>query len=158
MLHRFLTIVACCTALSLGWMGAAIAIPPTPIEPPISEGPVQPPPTPIPAPAASMPVTLQLTKFICHNADEDSFFSNGDEPYLFVAAIYADGTTIQLGNLANATVRIQSPSKTHDNLGHNGVHAGNSFAIPSSTGHFSRSILPIGGLPESIGKSKSMVS
>ena len=28
------------------------------------------------------------------NADEDSFFRNGDEPYLYVVAVFADGTTI----------------------------------------------------------------
>ncbi|MGB8702852.1 MAG: hypothetical protein WCD18_25835 [Thermosynechococcaceae cyanobacterium] len=158
MLSRSLMIAACSAAMSLGLISAAMAIPATPIlevpEPTIPPPPPPPPPPPIPG---SMPVTLQLTKFICHNADEDSWYSNGDEPYLFVAAVYADGNTIQIGNLSNATVRVQSPLKTHGNLGRSGVDAGDSFTIPTATGRFSRSILPIGGLPTSQGKAFSMV-
>ncbi|WP_421659343.1 hypothetical protein [Leptothermofonsia sp. ETS-13] len=114
-------------------------------------------PTPQPPVPGTLPVTIHLSNFTCHNADEDNFYSNGDEPYLFVAAIYADGTTIQLANLANAKVRIKSPSKTHGNLGRTRVKARNSFAIPAATGLFSTSILPIAGLPDNLGKEKSTV-
>ncbi|MBW4554418.1 MAG: hypothetical protein KME59_00475 [Trichormus sp. ATA11-4-KO1] len=111
-----------------------------------------------PPEADSMPVTIELTEFICINADEDSFYSNGDEPYLFVAAIYADGTTIDLRKFSDATVRIQSPSKTHGNLRRKGVKAGHRFPIPSSTGRFTNSILPIAGkLPGNLAKEKSIV-
>jgi hypothetical protein len=104
-----------------------------------------------------LPVTLELSDFTCQNADEDSWYSNGDEPYLFVAAIYADGTTIQLQNLANSTVRIQSPSQTHDNLGRSKVKGNTHFRIPAATGRFSNSILPIEGLPGELGIQKSLV-
>lgn len=155
---RLRSLAACALTLGLGFVSPSVAIPQDGREPiPERPGIPQPPRPPQPVPAGSLPVTLQLNQFICHNADEDSFYSNGDEPYLFVAAIYADGTTIQLSNLANARVRIQSPSKTHGNLGRKNVKAGNRFAIPPSTGRFSTNILPIGGLPENIAKEKSMV-
>jgi hypothetical protein len=98
----------------------------------------------------SMPVSLELSRFICHNADEDSFYSNGDEPYLFVAALYADGTTIRVADISGATVRLQSPSRTHGNLGRTGVDGGDSFAVPPGTGRFLTTIRPIdtGGLAD----------
>ncbi|MGB3756275.1 MAG: hypothetical protein WBA07_07865 [Rivularia sp. (in: cyanobacteria)] len=122
-------------------------------DPPIPS-PLPKPPVPVPG---SLHVTIQLTNFTCHDADEERFYSNGDEPYLFVAAIYADGTTIKISDLGNAKVRIKSPTKTHGNLGRKGVDDGDSFSIPTSIGRFQTNILPIDGLPQSIGKEKSLV-
>lgn len=102
---------------------------------------------------AEMPVTLQLKRFTCHNADEDSWYSDGDEPYLYVLAIFADGTTVDATRLASATVRIYSPTKTHGNLGHKNVDAGESFPIPDLTGLFETNMRPVPGLPLSLGKS-----
>ena len=121
--------------------------------PPIPS-PLPKPPVPVPG---SLPVTIQLTNFTCHDADEERFYSNGDEPYLFVAAIYADGTTIKISDIGNAKVRIKSPTKTHGNLGRKGVDDGDSFSIPTSIGRFKTNILPIDGLPGNIGKEKSLV-
>jgi hypothetical protein len=107
--------------------------------------------------AQPMPISLQLTQFTCHNADEDSWYSNGDEPYLFVAAIYVDGTTIKLSELSTAKARIKSPTATHGNLGKDHVKGGQTFGVPQATGQFSSSILPIDGLPEALGKEKSLI-
>jgi len=159
MFARSFMLALCATGLTLGAIGPTIALPREGREPPVPENP-RPPQTPTPqppAPVGTMPILIRLNTFSCQNADEDSFYSNGDEPYLFVAAIYADGTTIQLANLATAQVRIQSPSKTHGNLGRARVKAGDTFAVPTSTGEFRTSILPIGGLPDSLAKQKSMV-
>lgn len=161
MMTRLIALAACSATLMFGVIPSTIALPldgrdipdrPIPLPTPRPPRPPQPPQS-----SNALPLSLELTQFKCQNADEDSFYSNGDEPYLFVAAIYADGTTIRLSNLANATVRIQSPSKTHGNLGRDGVDGGDSFGIPSTVGRFSSSILPIGDLPEGLGKEKSTV-
>jgi hypothetical protein len=93
----------------------------------------------------SLPVTVRLSQFRIANPDEDGVFSDGDEPYLFVAAIFADGTTIDVSNLRAATVRIQSPAKTHGNLGLSGVGKG-TYAIPSAIGTFKTTLKPLSGL------------
>jgi len=92
-----------------------------------------------------LPIVLQLKTFECPNADEDSFASDGDEPYLFVVAIFADGTTIDPLNFASSSARLQSPTKTHGNLNLDGVDSGpGAYSIPSATGKFETTILPTG--------------
>ncbi len=85
-------------------------------------------------------IDLETLKIEGEGSDED--------PYLFVVAVWADGTTVvpefEAGNLVfpTATVRIDSPSKTHENIP--GGDAGDTIPIPRSTGHFERTIHPIG--------------
>lgn len=78
--------------------------------------------------------------------------TGGDEdPYLFVVAFFADGTTIvPKVNLAKqhiefptSSVRIQAAQKTHENVPVD-VDPGANLAIPSATGHFETTIEPIG--------------
>jgi len=77
----------------------------------------------------------------------------GDEdPFFFIAVVYADGTTIipyydwitrdSLYFSPKATMRIDSPSKTHGNVPCGAM--GESLSIPASTGHFEKIIKPIG--------------
>ena len=79
--------------------------------------------------------------------------TGGDEdPYLLIAVIYADGTTIvpffdwttrnAIYFSPRPTVRIDSPTKTHENVP--GGDPGDKLTIPASTGHFEKVIKPIG--------------
>ena len=78
--------------------------------------------------------------------------TGGDEdPYLLVVAFFADGTTIvpkinlakQRIEFPTSSVRIQSPTKTHENVPVD-VDPGDELKIPASTGHFEATIRPIG--------------
>lgn len=92
-----------------------------------------------------LPIVIDLDIFRCLEAQEDSVASDGDEPYLFVVAIFADGTTIDPFNFPNSSVRLKSPLKTHGNLNIDGVDTGyGNYPIPNGTGHFETTILPIG--------------
>ena len=92
-----------------------------------------------------MPISIDLRTLKIRGTGGD------EDPYLLVTVIYADGTTIvpelDLAALKirfpDATVRIDSPSKTHENVPVD-VDPGDDLAIPAATGHFERSIRPIG--------------
>ena len=92
----------------------------------------------------SMTVRIDLKELRIGNDNEGA-----DEPYLFVAVVYVDGTTIDPFHMDTSTVRIDSPTKTHGNI-HDEDASGedleeNSIAlIPAPTGHFERTITPIG--------------
>ena len=91
----------------------------------------------------SMVVQLDLNELYIGNDNESE-----DEPYLLVAVVYLDGTTIDPFDMENSTVRIDSAKKTHGNVSSEdasgeGLEEG-STAIPSATGHFERTITPIG--------------
>lgn len=90
-----------------------------------------------------LPFTVALNRFYCYNADEDSWYSNGDEPYLFVFVIVIDGYGIQLQDLDHASVRIYSAPRTHGNLNKTHVEAGQNFAIPADTGQFQFYVKPV---------------
>jgi len=89
-------------------------------------------------------IDLESLKILGKGGDED--------PYLFIAVVYADGTTIvpffdwttrdAVYFSPSPSVRINSPTKTHENVpsGDMGVN----LAIPVSTGHFETWIEPIG--------------
>lgn len=88
-------------------------------------------------------IDLQTLKIRGTGGDED--------PYLFVVAFFADGTTIvpQL-NLARqrvefptSSVRLQAAAKTHENVPVD-VDPGANLTIPNSTGRFRTTIRPIG--------------
>jgi hypothetical protein len=92
----------------------------------------------------TLPVELNLTELYVGNDNEGA-----DEPYLFIAVLYVDGTTINPLSLSTSTVRISSPTKTHGNVPDetkNGddLDQGRTAIIPSSTGRFSATIAPIG--------------
>ena len=94
--------------------------------------------------AASMPIGLRL----------QSLWSDGDtdiEPYLLVAVVYTDGTTIvpevSGGRIrfTDSRVRLAGASGTHGNvLGGDAMDAGDTVPIPASTGIFDTTIRPIG--------------
>jgi len=88
-------------------------------------------------------IDLQTLKIRGTGGDED--------PYLFVVAFFADGTTIvpvvnaakQRIEFPTSSVRIQAAKKTHENVPVD-VDPGANLAIPSATGHFETTIEPIG--------------
>lgn len=81
-----------------------------------------------------------------------------EEPFLLIAVVYADGTTIvpfldwttidpitklpQEIHFPSSEVRIDSPTKTHENVP--GGDPGDKLLIPAATGHFEKVIKPIG--------------
>jgi len=99
-----------------------------------------------------MPIILHLDEFTVNKTNEGQ---GDDDPYLFVVAIYADGTTVKPLDLANSTVRLDSPTKTHNNLLMDAYDdepkTGKSYNIPLEIGHFETGILPLSGLPPSLG-------
>lgn len=107
-----------------------------------------------------MPIEINLTSFTVHKTNEGE---GDDDPYLFIVAIYADGTTIRVTDLSHASVRIDSPSKTHNNLGMDAYSdepkSGKTYSIPFALGHFSKGILPLsGGLPLNQARTLATVS
>jgi hypothetical protein len=107
--------------------------------------------------APSLPVTVKASQFRILNADEDDLWSNGDEPYLFIAAVFADGSTISAQTLSSSSVRIKSPGKTHGNLG-TGHKGTGTYSVPAATGSFSASIRPIAGVGTEMGKKLATVA
>jgi hypothetical protein len=89
-------------------------------------------------------ISLDTLKINGEGGDED--------PYLFVVAIFADGTTVipeldfstQTIRFTNSSVRLLSPTKTHENVAGANVDVGVSFDIPAATGKFQTTIRPIG--------------
>jgi hypothetical protein len=109
--------------------------------------------------APPMAIEINLTSFTVHKTNEGE---GDDDPYLFVAAFYADGTTVNAADLAHATVRLDSPSKTHNNLGMDAYSdepkSGKSYSVPIPIGHFEKVIQPIaGGLPLQMARDNSTV-
>jgi hypothetical protein len=110
-------------------------------------------------PCGPMAIEIGLGSFTVHKTNEGE---GDDDPYLFVVAFYADGTTVNAADLAHATVRLDSPSKIHNNLGmdaySNEPKSGKSYSIPFPIGHFEKVILPIAGkIPEQIAVDNSTV-
>lgn len=111
-----------------------------------------------------LPVTVSLDRFTCHNADEDSWYSDGDEPYLFVFVIVLDGYGIPFTStsleqarqqLGQARVRVFSAPRTHGNLNRTRVTAGQNFPIPSDTGRFDFWLKPVQPLPNILSLSQA---
>lgn len=102
-----------------------------------------------------IPVKVQLGNFNAVRAQEQG--GNGDEPWLMVFPIFADGTTIDVNNPNAATVRVFSATRAHRNLNRVNVYNGAQFAVPADTGTFSTTMKPWRGLPTSLGKKASMV-
>jgi hypothetical protein len=110
-------------------------------------------------PCGPMAIEISLDSFTVHKTNEGE---GDDDPYLFVVAFYADGTTVNAADLAHATVRLDSPSKTHNNLGMDAYSdepkSGKSYSIPFSIAHFEKTILPIAGkIPPKIAEENSTV-
>lgn len=92
-----------------------------------------------------LPVDVRLEKLHVGRANEKS----GDEPYLFAAVIWVDGTQVNVFNLASGEVRLDHPNKAHGNLPSKGVNQaeirdGTTVSIPTSTGHYARTMQPLG--------------
>lgn len=107
-----------------------------------------------------MPIEIDLQSFTVNITNEGS---GNDDPYLFVVAIYADGTTVKPLNLAGSSVRLDSPGKTHNNLGMDAFSedpkTGKAYNIPASIGHFEKGILPLsGGLSPQTARNLSRVA
>lgn len=100
----------------------------------------------------TMPVTIHLKRFICANPDEDS---GKDEPYLMPIAIFADGTTIKLLDLANSKVRTYSSAKVHNNLPQ-GLKKNKVVAIPEETGKYQVTMQPIEAIGTTLGKQMAL--
>jgi len=111
-------------------------------------------------PPKPMPIQIDLQSFTVNVTNEGI---GDDDPYLFVVAIYADGTTVKPLNLKGSSVRLDSPTKTHNNLGMDAFSddpkTGKPYNIPSSIGHFEKGILPLpGGLPAQTARNLSRVT
>ena len=78
-----------------------------------------------------------------------------------MSMLVVDGTTVNIGDLAQATVRLDSPNKTHNNLGMDAYSdepkSGKSYSIPIPIGHFEKIILPLRGLPLQMAEDLSTV-
>ncbi|MGH7572248.1 MAG: hypothetical protein ACREMK_10435 [Gemmatimonadota bacterium] len=94
----------------------------------------------------AMPMAVQLQSLTVQGEDDI-------EPYLLVAAVFLDGTTIkpQLNVVAkqitfqSSSVRIANSTQTHKNVaGDQSLSSGQTVTIPSSTGYFETTIRPIG--------------
>jgi hypothetical protein len=94
-------------------------------------------------------VRIELTSFTCLNADEDAYYSNGDEPFLMPIAVFVDGTTVNLQQMSTAKCRTMRAPRIHGNLNRKNVKAGDHFSIPADTGVFETVLRPIntGGTP-----------
>src|SRR5215468_60444 len=92
-----------------------------------------------------MLVTIQLDKLTIVEQNESSH----DEPYLWVAFIKADGSTVRLLNLPHASVTIHSATGSHGNLGSAGdeMSKGDSVAIPKELGRWRTPMLSIPDAP-----------
>jgi hypothetical protein len=91
-----------------------------------------------------LPIEMDLQKLYVGNNNE-----NHDERYLFIVAMYADGTPINPLAPSTSTVRIDSPSKTHGNVAHkdkngNDLQEGSTARISATVAHFATTIKPIG--------------
>lgn len=86
-------------------------------------------------------LSINLRDFASNGTqDKDEGDYTGDEPYLFLAAVYVDGTTITRTELVDVDAKL----KTHGNLAHSGVDSGNNFQILPATGVFeTRRLFPI---------------
>ncbi len=102
--------------------------------------------------AAVVPAHIRLERFFCHNADEDDFLSDGDEPYLWVVYFKADGTTVDARRLETSRATVYSPRGSHSNLGMSDVDSGRSFRVPARIGHWKTTMRPIRGLPLNLGQ------
>lgn len=106
-----------------------------------------------------LPVEISLSSFTVNIPNEGQ---GDDDPYLFVVAIYVDGTTVKVADLAHSSVRLDSPVKTHNNLGMDAYSdapkTGKAYSIPSSVGRFEKTILPLSGLSEEAGRNFSRVA
>jgi len=94
--------------------------------------------------SSPMPIEIDLQELYIGNDNEDD-----DEPYLLMAILYADGTTINPLKMSTSTVRIDSHTKTHGNVpdvdenGHD-LEQASTAKIPAATGHYENTIKPIG--------------
>ena len=94
----------------------------------------------------SMPIEIKLDTLTIKGEGGD------EDPYLLVVAVFADGTTVipelDFANLlvrfTNSTVRLQSHSKTHENVAGADVDVGVPFDIPEDIGRYRATIRPIG--------------
>jgi hypothetical protein len=94
--------------------------------------------------ASPMPVEVDLQALYVGNDNESA-----DEPYLLVAVVYADGTTINPLAMSTSTVRIDSHTKTHGNVpdedpSGEDLEQASTAKIPAATGHYEKTIQPIG--------------
>ncbi|MFK8031116.1 MAG: hypothetical protein AB8G18_12845 [Gammaproteobacteria bacterium] len=87
-----------------------------------------------------------------------------EDPYLMIAIVLADGTTIvpeitgapPQVTFGNSTVRVLTANKTHENVP--GGDPGDEIAIPPSTGQFEATIRPIGlPLARSLGATEAQL-
>lgn len=105
-----------------------------------------------------IPLMIDLNTFTALDVQEEGLLTrNGDEPWLVVVPIIADGRTVDYANLAGSGARMYRATKSHENLGHLGVDDGDTFAIPASVGEFHTTLQPWRNLPTTEGKKAATV-
>ena len=86
-----------------------------------------------------VPIRITLGDLNIIKADED----NDEEPYIIMIAIYVDGTSIDLLNMPNSSIRMHSTNKTHGNVWSDG-DLGTGDKPHILEGPWNTTILPIG--------------
>ncbi len=104
---------------------------------------------------AAIDVRLDLDSMLIVEKNE----SSADEPYLWVAFMKVDATTLNLTNMALSFVELHTPDGSHGNLGQasQGIDLGQTAIIPPAIGRFDTTLVTT-GLPPGIGDALSFVA
>jgi hypothetical protein len=90
-----------------------------------------------------MPVFVELQNFHILKADEE----DDEEPYIVPVVLFMDGTTLNVLDLANSSVRVATSQRadTHGNIPqyNSSIGSGDDISIPEDVGRFESEILPI---------------
>lgn len=85
-------------------------------------------------------IYVDLAELFVEQADEE----DDEEPYMINMLLTFDGTTIDVFDLANSSVRVFASQGTHGNVPHDGdLGSGDTAFLPGSTGYFQTTIEPI---------------
>lgn len=90
-----------------------------------------------------MPIYVSMHNFEIVRADEE----DDEEPYIMPVVVYLDGTTIDVLDRPNSTVRVQTSARydTHGNIPqyNSSIGSGDRIAVPDDVGYFETTILPL---------------
>jgi hypothetical protein len=108
-----------------------------------------------PSDATALPVRLQLKSLRIDDSQEDGAGENGDEPYLFLALVFADGSTLRADGLSQGTARVRVSRLS---LPAQGSSSTATVPIPELGTKAISTLLPIAGAPLATGQQAASVS